>query len=83
MRLDNPGDGSDVNPPLALDLTARITDTGQVMVDSVIWEGRPLAEVARPKLLVNMNEPAMVEHVDAATNHRVSVVVVASRFDAR
>jgi hypothetical protein len=81
MRLDYPGDGSDAGPPLALDLTARIVDPGKVQIDAVIWEGRPLAVTARPRLILTLNEPGMVEQIVPATNRRISLVVVPSLFE--
>jgi beta-lactamase regulating signal transducer with metallopeptidase domain len=81
MRLDNPGDGSDANPPLALDLTARVVDPGKVQVDAVIWEGRPLAVIARPRLILTIGEPAMVEQTEPGTSRRISLVVVPSLIE--
>jgi hypothetical protein len=81
MRLDYPGDGSDANPPLALDLTARVVDPGKVQVDAVIWVGRPLAVTARPRLVLMLNEPAMVEQIEPGTHRRTSLVVVPSLFE--
>jgi hypothetical protein len=81
MRMDNPGDGSDANPPMALDLTARVVDPGKVQIDAVIWQGRPLAVIARPRLILKLNEPGMVEQLEPGTNRRTSLVVVPSLFD--
>jgi beta-lactamase regulating signal transducer with metallopeptidase domain len=78
MRMDNPGDGSDANPPMALDLTARVVDPGKVQIDAVIWQGRPLAVIARPRLILKLNEPGMVEQLEPGTNRRTSLVVVPS-----
>jgi len=78
MRLDNPGDGSDGNPPLALELTARLVDPGKVQIDTVIWEGRPLAVTARPRLVLKLDDPGMVEHIESGSNRRVSLVIVPS-----
>lgn len=78
MRLENPGDGSDGNPPLALELTARLIDPGKVQIDTVIWEGRPLAVTARPRLVLKLDEPGMVENIEPGTNRRFSLVIVPS-----
>jgi len=81
MRMDNQGDGSDANPPMALDLTARVVDPGKVQIDAVIWQGRPLAVIARPRLILKLNEPGMVEQLEPGTNRRTSLVVVPSLFE--
>ncbi len=83
MRLDNPGDGSNANPPLALDVTARVVGADKVQIDAVIWQGRPLAVIARPRLLLHQNEPGMVEQLEPGTNHRTTLVVVPSLFERR
>lgn len=81
MRLDNPGDGSDANPPLALDVKARVVSPGNVLIDAVIWQGRPLAVIAQPRLMLKLNEPGMVEQLEPGTNRRISLVIVPSLFD--
>ena len=81
MRLDNPGDGSEANPPLALDVTARVVNPGTVLIDAVLWQGRPLAVIARPRLMLKLNEPAMVEQLEPGTSRRISLVVVPSLFE--
>lgn len=83
MRLHNPGDGSDANPPLALDVTARLVEPGKVQIDAVIRQGRPLAVMARPRLVLGLNAPGMVEQLEPGTNRRTSLVVVPSLFERR
>ncbi|MEK8047409.1 M56 family metallopeptidase [Ideonella margarita] len=78
MHLDHPGDGSDANPPMALDLTAHVVAPGRVRIDAVMWEGRPLAVVSRPVMLMPLDEPGLIENVDAARGTRTSLVVVPS-----
>lgn len=81
MRMENPGDGSEARPPMALELTARVTKPGKVQVDAVLWQGRPLAVVAKPRIVVKLNEPGMVEQLEPGTNSRTTLVVVPSLFE--
>jgi beta-lactamase regulating signal transducer with metallopeptidase domain len=81
MRLDYPGDGSDANPPLALDLTARLVESGKVRIEAVIWEGRPLVVAERASLVLHLNDPGMVEKIEPGTQHRISLVVVPGLAD--
>jgi beta-lactamase regulating signal transducer with metallopeptidase domain len=81
MRMENPGDGSDARPPMALELTARVLEPGKVQVDAVLWQGRPLAVVAKPRVVVKLNEPGMVEQLEPGTNSRMTLVVVPSLFE--
>jgi beta-lactamase regulating signal transducer with metallopeptidase domain len=81
MRMETQGDGSEASPPMAVDLTARVLEAGQVQIDAVLWQGRPLAVVARPRLVVKLNETGMVEQLDAGTSRRTTLVVLPSLFE--
>ena len=81
MRMENAGDASEARPPMALELTARMTEPGKVQVDAVLWQGRPLAVVSKPRIVVKLNEPGMVEQLEPGTNSRTTLVIVPSLFE--
>lgn len=81
MRMENRGDGTDARPPMALDLTALVLEPGKVQIDAVLWQGQPLAVVAKPRIVVKLNEPGMVEQLEPGTNSRTTLVVVPSLFE--
>lgn len=81
MRMENPGDRSNARPPMALDLTGRILEPGKVQIDAVLWQGQPLAVVSKPRIVVKLNEPGMVEHLEPGKNSRTTLVVVPSLFE--
>ena len=81
MRMENTGDAREARPPMALELTARMTEPGKVQVDAVLWQGRPLAVVAKPRIVVKLNEPGMVEQLEPGTNSRTTLVIVPSLFE--
>ena len=79
--MENPGDRSNARPPMALDLTGRILEPGKVQIDAVLWQGQPLAVVSKPRIVVKLNEPGMVEHLEPGKNSRTTLVVVPSLFE--
>lgn len=76
MRMAVAGGGGDGHPGLALEVTARQLDAQRVLIEAVLQEGVPLAVTARPRLVIHLGEPALVEQVDPATRRRTSVVFV-------
>jgi len=81
MRMETQNDRSEANPPIAVDLTARVLEAGHVQIDAVLWQGSPLAVVARPRVVVKLNDMALFARVDAETSRRTTLVVSPSLFD--
>lgn len=81
MRMETQNDRSEANPPIAVDLTARVLEADHVQIDAVLWQGSPLAVVAQPRIVVKLNDMALFERVDPETSRRTTLVVSPRLFD--